>query len=189
MDEAAARIGSIPEIRCISEYTDADGVPRKNREIASSHLRLGDGNGGRDLADLLSRRYHIDVEFADHLYIIATAGSGTTEREFLLLESALQEISAAQRKSAAADSGKQNRKNRAENWQSGVQRNIAPARFRRRPAMTPRKAFSSRHETVPLSEACGRQPLLTWQSIHREFRSLSGRGDYERNSGLSSEGT
>ncbi len=156
VDEAAARIGSIPEIRCISEYTDADGVPRK---IERSRLLISAwemGIGGRDLADLLSRRYHIDVEFADHLYIIATAGSGTTEREFLLLESALQEISAAQRKSAAADSGKQNRKNRAENWQSGVQRNIAPARFRRRPAMTPRKAFSSRHETVPLSEACGR---------------------------------
>lgn len=108
VDEAAARIGSIPEIRCISEYTDADGVPRK---IERSRLLISAwemGIGGRDLADLLSRRYHIDVEFADHLYIIATAGSGTTEREFLLLESALQEISAAQRKSAAADSGKQN---------------------------------------------------------------------------------
>ena len=113
---------------------------------------------------------NIDVEFADHLYIIAAAGSGTTEGEFLFLENALQEISAAQRKSAAADSGKQNRKNRAENWQSGVQRNIAPARFRRRPAMTPRKAFSSRHETGLLSrKPAGGQPLLTWQSIRLEF--------------------
>ena len=155
MDEAAARIGSIPEIRCISEYTDADGVPRK---IERSRLLISAwemGIGGRSCRSSLSKiSYRCRICRSSVYY--RDGGKRNDGKGNFCFWKALQEISAAQRKSAAADSGKQNRKNRAENWQSGVQRNIAPARFRRRPAMTPRKAFSSRHETVPLSEACGR---------------------------------
>ena len=49
VDEAAARIGSIPEIRCISEYTDADGVPRKiersRRFLIPRHLGRWESEG------------------------------------------------------------------------------------------------------------------------------------------------
>lgn len=166
VESAAVRIDEIPGIRCISEYTDADGVLRK---IEGSRLLVSAwdmGIGGRELADLLCESYHIDVEFADHLYIVAAAGSGTTEKEFLLLENALRDISAAQGKAAAeekqdqadqtakADRGEQ--ADRAEHWQRGVQRNIAAARLQHRPAMAPRKAFYSQHETASLKEACGR---------------------------------
>ena len=155
-DEAAARIENIPRIRCIRDYTDADGVRRK---IEGARLLISAaemGIGGRELADILTCRYHIDVEFADHLYVIAAAGSGTTDREFLLLENALREIAGEMTDDAAIQCGQQEFSVREESWSHHVQRNMATARLRHRLVMTPRKAFYSQHEMIPLAEACGR---------------------------------
>lgn len=151
VSDASEHIDEIPGIRCLTRYTDADGIQRRTEGARLIISADGLGISGKELAEILTVRYHIDVEFSDHLYIIAAAGSGTLTSELEALTEALRDISAA-----VSGSPEFRPEETAEKRKMLLERNTAGGRLSHHSAVTPRKAFYSQHEVIPLAEASGK---------------------------------
>lgn len=143
---AADSIDKIEGMRCVTHFEDAHGMIRRleGSRLLISAAELGISGG--ELAKMLAREYHIDVEFSDRFYIIAVAGSGTQKRDFDALVRALKTISA--KHSGNADREKME--------QEIDIRRCQTASLKHHSVSSPRKAFYAEHEVISLAEAEGR---------------------------------
>ena len=151
--QAAEEISAIPGMHCVTRFSGSDG---RTHETEGARLLITAGEagiGGRELVDILARRYHIDMEFADHRYVIAVSGSGTTAEHFLRLKEALADIARTRGVQKKAPAVLKIDEMSSDALCSSTE---AFCRLKRRSVMTPRKAFYSSHETVPLADACGK---------------------------------
>lgn len=184
--EFAERIERIQGIRCVREFTDAEGC---RRELEGCRLLFSaeeSGIGGRQLAKLLAEEHRIDAELWDGPYVLAVVGSGTERSDLLALEKALKDISASavrRRTGSAAEVSLSSVGEAAESTDSAESAESASGRFqngeetaggqtgqmdlrkekmrayrtlKHRSALSPRDAFFSPAEIVSLEEAAGR---------------------------------
>ena len=153
---AADEIAGIDGIRCVREYRNAEG---KRQKIEGSRLLIsaaGMGISGRNLYEILAREYRIDAEFADEFYVIAVAGSGTQRHDFTSLREALTDFS-EKRKKCCGDPCFESSHRQAEEKIDSLRRRLKRYfSLRHEAALSPRDAFFSPSEKIPLREAAGR---------------------------------
>ena len=148
VSDAQKAIGCIDGMRCITHFTDADGI---HRRLEGSRLLISAqqlGLSGTRLAELLTQKHRIDVEFSDDIYIIAVGGSGSQKQEFDALVQALKEISEEYKDR----NGDETRRIVS----IGQKTRRKETSFSHHSVMSPRNAFYSEHEVIPLKEAEGR---------------------------------
>ena len=154
--EAADRIGKIDGIRCLREYRNAEG---EKQRIEGSRLLISAaeaGISGRSLYKILAHEYRIDLEFADDFYVVAVTGSGTQYRDFAALSDALRDLSGRVKKRFGdPDSGLRQRltEEKIVFLRRHLKRYLS---LGHETALSPREAFFSPSERIPLQEACGR---------------------------------
>lgn len=139
-EDARAEINRIPGLYCLTkERARAAGMA--DMDVTKLAIRVSDiGLSGYHVSQILNTRFGIQVEMADPFHILVIVSIGDRREDLQRLVDALRVL--------ASETGLQGSLLPLDR--------VRPPLLRNRPEMTPREAFYSRTQMVPIAEAAGR---------------------------------